>query len=100
MRPSATVPLLADLEQLERDGMAGRLREIATTLTTAEHERLQAEVAAGDSLAQIITAVLATPLEGPVVLRCVCGGTAWWPEPDGKAERCIACGEWSPVSMP
>jgi len=90
--------LLADLEQLERDGTAAKLRAVAATLTPDEHERLRGEAASGDRLAELVMAVLATPLEGPVVLRCTCGGTAWWPEPDGKAERCIACGEWSPWS--
>jgi hypothetical protein len=92
--------LLADLEQLESDGTAARLRAIAATLTPEEHERLRAEAASGDRLAELVTAALATPPDGPVVLRCVCGGATWWPEPDGKAERCVACGEWSPVSMP
>ena len=73
MRPSATAPLLADLEALKRDGTAAKL-------------------------AELVIAELATSLEGAVALRCVCGGTAWWPGPDGTAERCIACGEWSPCS--
>ena len=90
--------VVADVEALERDGTAGRLRAIATTLTPAEHERLRAEAAAGDRLAELVTAVLATRLEVPVVLRCRCGGTAWRPEPDGKAERCTSCGVWSPLS--
>jgi hypothetical protein len=95
----ALLALLAALEELERDGTAAKLRVIAEGLTAAEHERLRAEAAAGDPLAELITAVLATPLKVPVVLRCVCGGATWWPEPDGKAERCVECGAWSPVSM-
>jgi hypothetical protein len=93
------IRLICDLDQLERDGTAAQLRTLAATLTPEEHERLRVEAAAGDRLAELVTAVLATPLEGAVVLRCRCGGTAWWPEPDGTAERCIACGEWSPCSM-
>jgi len=96
----ALLALLTDLEQLERDGSAAQLRAIAATLTPAEHERLRAEAAAGDRLAELVAAVLTTPLEGAVVLRCPCGGAAWWPEPDGTAERCVECGAWSPVSMP
>src|SRR5262245_30658642 len=92
--------LVADLEALERDGTAPRLRSIATTLTPEEHERLRAEAAAGDRLAELMVAVLATAGARVEVLRCRCGGIAWHPEPDGNAERCIACGEWSPVSMP
>jgi hypothetical protein len=91
--------IVADLEQLERDGTAAQLRAIAATLTAEEHERLRAEAASGDRLAALVTAVLATRREAPVVLRCRCGGTRWWPERDGKAERCVECGEWSPVSM-
>jgi hypothetical protein len=52
--------LLTDLEAFERDGTAERLRVIATTLTPAEHERLRAEAAAGDRLAELVMAVLAT----------------------------------------
>jgi len=95
----ALLALLADLEALERDGSAAQLRAIATTLTPAEHERLRAEAAGGDRLAELVAVVLATPPEGPGVLRCVCGGAAWWPEPDGTAERCVECGAWSPVSV-
>ena len=47
--------LLADLEALERDGSAAKLRAIASTLTSEEHARhLAAEAAAGDQLAQLI----------------------------------------------
>src|SRR5215472_6022452 len=56
----ALLSLLADLEQLERDGTAGRLRSIAATLTPEEHERLRAEAATGDRLAALMVAVLAT----------------------------------------
>jgi len=92
--------LLADLEQLERDGTGDRLREIAEGLTAAERERFRAEVASGDPLATLVAAaVLVTPPEGPVVLRCVCGGVSWRPEPDGSAEWCVACGARSPVSV-
>ncbi len=93
----ALLALLVDLEALERDGTAATLRAIAATLTPDEHERLRAEAASGDRLAELVTAVLGTPPAGPVVLRCVCGGTAW--HPDGAAERCASCGAWSPVSV-
>jgi len=56
----ALLALLADLEQLERDGTAGRRRVIAATLTAEEHQRLAAEAAAGDRLAELMVAVLAT----------------------------------------
>jgi hypothetical protein len=91
--------VVADVEALERDGTAAKLRVIATTLTPEEHERLRAEAAAGDRLAGLVSGVLATPLEGPVVLRCRCGGTAWHPEPDRAGERCASCGAWSPISV-
>jgi hypothetical protein len=90
--------VLADLEALERDGTAEKLRAIAATLTAAEHQRLVAEAAAGDRLAEIIVAVLATPREQAEVLRCPCGGIAWEPDPSGVRERCAACGAWSPCS--
>jgi hypothetical protein len=54
--------LLADLEQLERDGSASKLRSIASTLTSEEHQRLRAEAASGDRLAALVTAVLAVPV--------------------------------------
>jgi hypothetical protein len=57
----ALLALLADLEQLERDGTAAKLRAIATTLTPEEHERLRAEATAGDRLAEMILVVLAAP---------------------------------------
>ena len=95
----ALLALLADLEELERDGTAATLRAIAATLTPEEHERLRTEAAAGDRLAELVTAVLATPHEGPVVLRCTCGGTVWRPVSDVSRERCIECGAWSPVSV-
>jgi hypothetical protein len=94
----ALVALLADVEALERDGSAAKLREIAVTLTPAEHERLRAEAAAGDRLAELVTAVLATRRAAPEVLRCSCGGIAWLPEPDRAGERCTSCGAWSPMS--
>jgi hypothetical protein len=90
---------VATLEQLESDGSAAKLREIAVTLTPEEHERLRAEAAAGDRLAELVVAVLVAPLDGAVVLRCRCGGIGWSPEPDGSAERCVECGEWSPMSV-
>jgi hypothetical protein len=96
---AAVLALLADLEQLERDGTAAKLRAIGATLTSEEHQRLRAEAAAGDRLAELVTAVLTTPLEGPVVVRCRCGAIAWHPEPDRPAERCVECGAWSPVSV-
>jgi hypothetical protein len=59
----ALLALLADLEALERDGTGAKLRAIAATLTSEEHERLRAEAAVGDRLAELITAVLATQPE-------------------------------------
>jgi hypothetical protein len=50
-------PLVADLET---GGTAARLRAIATTLTPEEHRRLAAEAAAGDRLAELVVAALAT----------------------------------------
>jgi hypothetical protein len=47
----ATFRLPTDIEALERDGTVARLR---------------AEAMAGDRLAELVTAVLPTPLEGPV----------------------------------
>jgi hypothetical protein len=96
---SALLTLLADVEALERDGSATQLRAIAATLTPAEHERLRAEASTGDRLAELVTAVLATPAAGPVVLRCPCGGIEWWPDASGVRERCAECGAWSPVSL-
>jgi hypothetical protein len=90
--------LLADRQRLERDGMAARLRTIAATLTVEEHHRLDLEAAAGDRLAELVTAVLTTPPEGPV-LRCPCRSTRWHPDPSRSGERCVACGAWSPVSL-
>jgi hypothetical protein len=103
----AIARFLDELEQLERDGTGAQLRAIAATLTPEEHERLRAEAATGDRLAALMVGVLATPAahdlpvrnDVPMVLRCVCGGTRWWPERDGKAERCTSCGAWSPVSL-
>jgi hypothetical protein len=54
--------VLADLEALERDGTAPRLRAIGATLTAEEHQRLAAEATAGDRLAALICAVLASVL--------------------------------------
>ena len=52
--------LLADLEALERDGSAAKLRAIASTLTSEEHaRRLAAEAAAGDQLTQLILQAVA-----------------------------------------
>jgi hypothetical protein len=95
----ALLALLANLEELERDGTAARLRAIAATLTPEEHERLRAEAAAGDRLAELMVAVLAPPPERVEVLRCRCGGIAWEPDPSGVRERCAACGTWSPCSV-
>jgi hypothetical protein len=95
----ALLALLADLEQLERDGSAARLRDIAGTLTAEEHQRLAAEAAAGDRLAALMVGVLAAPRERAEVLRCGCGGIAWDPDPSGVRERCAACGAWSPCSV-
>jgi hypothetical protein len=52
-------PLGADLEQLERDGTAAQLRAIGATLTAQEHQRLAAEAASGDRLAELVQGVLA-----------------------------------------
>jgi hypothetical protein len=90
--------LRTDLEALERDGTAARLRAIATGLTPEEHQRLAAEAAEGDRLAELMVAVVATAGERVEVVRCRCGGIAWAPDPNGTAERCAACGRWSPVS--
>jgi hypothetical protein len=56
----ALLALLADLEQLERDGTAARLRAVAATLTPDEHHRLNVEAVSGDGLAQLVQAALAT----------------------------------------
>ena len=90
------VTFLAALEELEREGTATKLRMIAEGLTPEEHERLRAEAAMGDRLAKLLTAVL----DMPTVVRCLaCGGDRWRPDPSGIAERCAACGAWSPISM-
>jgi hypothetical protein len=91
--------LLADLEELECDGTAARLRAIAATLTPEEHQRLAAEAATGDRLAALMVAVLATPRARVEVVRCSCGGIAWEPDSSGMRERCTACGAWSPCSV-
>jgi hypothetical protein len=57
----AVLAFLADLEALERDGTAAQLRAVAATLSAEEHERLAAEAAAGDRLAELVMAVLAPP---------------------------------------
>jgi hypothetical protein len=95
----ALVALLADLEELERDGTAARLRDIAKDLSPEEHQRLAAEAAAGDRLAELMVGVLATAGERVEVLRCRCGGSAWEPDGSGVRERCAACGRWSPCSV-
>jgi hypothetical protein len=95
----ALLALLADVSALERDRTATKLRTIAATLGPVPFVLLRAEAAAGDRLAELVTAVLATPREGVVVLRCTCGGVEWHPEPHGKGERCVECGVWSPVSV-
>src|SRR5262245_41130841 len=91
--------LVADLEQLEHDGTAARLRAIARTLTAEEHHRLAAAAAAGDRLAAFMVGVLATPHERVEVLRGRCGGIGWEPDGSGVRERCSACGAWSPCSV-
>jgi predicted deacetylase len=91
--------VLADLEELERDGTAAQLRTIAATLTAEEYQRLAAEMAAGDRLAELIIGVLAPPRAEVAALRCRCGGIAWEPDPSGTGERCAACGTWSPCSV-
>ena len=65
----ALLALLTDVDELERDGTAARLRTIGGTLTPEEHERLRAEAAAGDRLAQLMVAVLATAGARVEVLR-------------------------------
>jgi len=95
----ALLALLADLDELERDGTAARLRAIGGTLTPEERDCLAAEVATGDRLAALLVAVLATPPERVEVLRCRCGGIAWNPDPSGVRERCAACGALSPCSI-
>jgi hypothetical protein len=55
----AVLALLADLETLDRDGTAARLRNLAATLTPPGRERLAAEAAAGDPLAGLIWAAVA-----------------------------------------
>ena len=95
----ALLALLADVDELERDGTAARLRAIARTLTAEEHQRLAAEAATGDRLAQLMVAVLAAPRARVEVLRCPCGGIAWEPDGSGVRERCTACGAWSPCSV-
>jgi len=52
-------PLLADVEEFERDGTAAKLRAVAATLTSEEHQRLRAEA----GLAELLTAVLAAEQE-------------------------------------
>src|SRR5262245_36813863 len=91
---SATV-----VEALERDGTAARLRAIAATLTAEEHQRLATEAATGDRLAALMVGVLATGGAQVEVVRCPCGGVRWAPDPSGMAERCTACGAWSPCSV-
>src|SRR5262249_11489417 len=59
MSKTDVLALLGDVEALERDGTAGRLRAIAEGLTPDEHERLATEAATGDRLAQLVVAVLA-----------------------------------------
>ena len=90
--------LRTDLETLEGDGTAEELRAFAATLAREEHERLAAEAAAGERLAELMVAVLAPPHAPVVVLRCLCGGLAWDPDPSGMRERCATCGAWSPCS--
>src|SRR5215813_12146705 len=91
--------LLADVDELEHAGMGDRLRAIASTLTTEEHRRLAAEASAGDRLAEMMLAVLATPRDRVEVLRCRCGGIAWYPDPSGRRERCAACGTLAPFTV-
>jgi len=91
--------LLDDLEALERDGTAAQLRSIAATLTAEEHQRLAAEAAAGDRLAELMVGVLATPHGRVEVVRCQCGGISWEPDPSGRRERCAACGTPTPFTV-
>jgi hypothetical protein len=60
MAPAIPAALLVDLQQLEPDDTAAQLRAIAATLTSEEHQRLAAEAATGDRLAQLVMAVLAS----------------------------------------
>jgi hypothetical protein len=59
----ALLALLADLEQLERDGSAAKLRSIGASLTSEEHQRLRAEAASGDRLAALMVGVLTTSVD-------------------------------------
>jgi hypothetical protein len=81
------------------EAMASDALQVAAGLSAEVHHRLAAEAAAGDPLAELVTAMLGTPFEGAVVLRRPCAGIGWHPEPDGPAERCASCGAWSPVSL-
>jgi hypothetical protein len=80
------VMLICELDQLERDGTASQLRAIAATLTAAEQRRLAAEAAAGDRLAQLVAAVLASgatreataPPRSPAAPRAGGGNGAGW----------------------
>lgn len=72
---------------------------VAEDLTPEEQQRLAAEAAAGDRLAELMVGVLATAGDRVEVLRCRCGGIAWDPDPSGLRERCAACGTWSPCSV-
>jgi hypothetical protein len=72
MPATAAADLLADVvDELERDGTAAQLRAIAATLTPEEHERLAAEAATGDRLAELAaiprTSPASTVVEGILV---------------------------------
>jgi hypothetical protein len=57
------VAVLTDLEELERDGTAAKLRAIAATLTPEEREGLAADAtnpSKRDRLAELVVALLAT----------------------------------------
>jgi hypothetical protein len=72
---------------------APTLAEVYGKLTEVEHQKLAAEVAAGDRLAiQVLGALM-------IVTCPSCGGDRWRADgPDG--ERCVDCGAWSPCSRP
>jgi hypothetical protein len=98
--PHLALPDLPDtpIEAVDGDTRAFLFR-VYDRLTSDEQASLVREAAAGDRLAEVVTAELAKRLEGVVVLGCSCSGIAWHPEPDRAGERRASCGAWSPVSL-